>query len=172
MPFGSGGHFDENDKYKHHSFTESWFDLAGRRITLPARSSGQPTQGDVYIGTCLYDHRRRAKNTAASRHTIHVDVDGGTWIWTRSGEFGGFAIGSGSPGHGHVYVPVSENPTPAEFAILTRPPRNILARQDRSHRQRHSAPARHPELQVRGPRRRADSGGVADAPQRSPHRQA
>jgi hypothetical protein len=129
VPFGSGGHFDANEKYKHDSFSESWFELPAEADRAAHEIIRAATQGDVYIGTCLMTQPRRAKDTAASRHTIHVDVDGGLDL-DKVREIGGFAVGSGSQGHGHVYVPVSENLTPAEFAMLSRAAQKYFGAKD------------------------------------------
>src|ERR1700677_2099361 len=96
VPFGSGGHFDANEKYKHDSFSESWFELPAEADRAAHEIIRAATQGDVYIGTCLMTHPRRAKDTAASRHTIHVDVDGGLDL-DKVREIGGFAVGSRRP---------------------------------------------------------------------------
>jgi hypothetical protein len=117
---GYGGHFTTNGAYKYKSHTETAFDVPGEMEHAVREIVQAPLLGDVYVSTGLHTGRIRKKNTTVSRDTIHTDVDGGLDL-DRVAEFdGAFVIGSGSDGHGHIYIPVAGNPTAAEFAVLER----------------------------------------------------
>ena len=59
---------------------------------------------DVFVCGCLMRNGRRAKGNASSRMALHADLDGG-YDEAKVRAVGGCAIGSGTPGHAHVYVP-------------------------------------------------------------------
>jgi hypothetical protein len=114
---------DDNGKYKHHKWDEvafRWPAEADKAIDYITRASAL---GDVY--TCPYPMKemRRAKGQAARRVLIHADVDGDL-DEAEVSRLGGFIVNSGSPGHGHVYVPLAWPVTPDQheaFAAVWRP---------------------------------------------------
>ena len=74
--------------------------------------------GDVYVCPYLMHGRKRAKGDAASRKLVHSDVDDGRLDLAVVRELGGFAIGSGTPGNGHVYVLLTHVVMPAQHELL------------------------------------------------------
>jgi TusA-related sulfurtransferase len=110
---------DDNGKYKHHKWDEvafRWPAEADKAIDYITRASAL---GDVY--TCPYPMKemRRAKGQAARRVLIHADVDGDL-DEAEVSRLGGFIVNSGSPGHGHVYVPLAWPVTPDQHEALCR----------------------------------------------------
>jgi hypothetical protein len=62
----------------------------------------------------------RRKGNAVSRLTVHADIDGELAIEKVKSIEGAFAVASGSPGHAHVYVPLSESITSAQHDALSK----------------------------------------------------
>ena len=73
----------------------------------------------MYVCSCLMRGRTRAKGAAVVRRLPHADVDSQIDL-ERVHTVGGLAVGSGSAGHGHVYVPVTEDLTLTEYEALCR----------------------------------------------------
>lgn len=61
----------------------------------------------------------RTKGNAGQRVLIHADVDGDL-DEQKVAQLGGFVVPGGTPGHGHVYVPLSWPVTPAQHEALCR----------------------------------------------------
>lgn len=66
--------------------------------------------GDLYVGPYLRRSKRRAKGDAVCLRLVHTDCDHGLDQEKMAIliQLGAFVVGSGSPGNGHVYVPLSE----------------------------------------------------------------
>ena len=92
-----------------------WPDRADAAID---KIQAEARRGDVYVCPYLMRDRKRAKGNAAGRRLVHSDVDGGRLDLDAVRELGGFAIGSGSPGNGHVYVVLSHTVMPAQHELL------------------------------------------------------
>jgi hypothetical protein len=98
-----------NGTYAFSEFVQSHFaypdeaDRAAREILREA------TLHDVYVCPYLMWADKRAKGAAVARVLIHADVDGGLLDAAKVRAIGGFAVGSGTPGNGHAYVPLSES---------------------------------------------------------------
>ncbi len=75
---------------------------------------------DLYIVPYLRRSRARAKGDAVILRVVHTDADRGLdqEKIAKLTELGAFVIGSGSPGNGHVYVPLSEPVSQAEHEAL------------------------------------------------------
>jgi hypothetical protein len=117
---GYGGHLDEHGKYafdkdKFVPYAYLWPDRADAVI---AKIQAEALRGDVYVCPYLMRDRKRAKGNAAGRRLVHSDVDSGRLDLAAVRGLGGFAIGSGTPGHGHVYVPLSHVVMPAQHELL------------------------------------------------------
>src|SRR3954453_18404697 len=61
---------------------------------------------DVYLCPYLMKGEKRTKGTAVERRLAHADIDGEIDV-AKVTQLGGFAISSGSEGHGHAYVALS-----------------------------------------------------------------
>ena len=112
-------HRDANGKYKHHQWDEvafRWPAESDNALTYVAKAA---PLGDIYM--CPYPMRepRRAKGESAQRVLIHADVDGDL-DEHKIAQLGGFIVRSGSPGHGHAYIPLAWPVTPAQHEALCR----------------------------------------------------
>ena len=110
---------DENGKYKHHKWDEvafRWPAQADKAATYIAKAAAL---GDVYNCPYPMKDQHRAKGNAAQRVLIHADVDVDL-DEAAVRELGGFIVRSGSPGHGHVYVPLAWPVTPDQHEALCR----------------------------------------------------
>ena len=107
-----------NDKYKFKKFIQSHFaypdeaDHAAREILREA------TLYDVYVCPYLMWANKRAQGAAVNHILVHADVDNGRLDLDKVRTLGGFAIGSGTPGNGHVYVPLSASVTQPQHRQL------------------------------------------------------
>jgi hypothetical protein len=76
-------------------------------------------QGDLYVCPYLRRNPGRVKGDAVALRLLHTDVDHGLDLEVAR-ELGAFVVGSGTPGNGHVYVPLSRPVTVAEHDALCR----------------------------------------------------
>jgi hypothetical protein len=110
---------DKNGRYKHHLWDEIAFEWpadADRAVDYITRAA---LLGDVYCCPYLMKEQRRAKGEAVQHVLIHADVDGDL-DEQKVAELGGFIVRSGTPGHGHVYVPLEWPVTAAQHEALCR----------------------------------------------------
>jgi hypothetical protein len=108
LAVGTGPHVAAG-KFKHHRWTEAQFHWPGEETQLVrAIQQERAAAGDVYVCPYLMHGRKRAQGAAAARPLVHADVDGAVPL-DKVRELGGFVIGSGTEGHGHVYVPLTES---------------------------------------------------------------
>jgi hypothetical protein len=98
-----------NDKYAFNEFVQSHFaypdeaDRAAREVLREAKLH------DVYVCPYLMWADKRTKGAAVAHILIHADIDAGLLDAERVRTIGGFVVGSGTPGNGHAYVPLSES---------------------------------------------------------------
>ncbi len=110
---------DENGKYKHGKWDEvafAWPAQADKALEYITKAA---ELGDLYNCPYLMKEPHRAKGNAGQRILTHSDVD------TVLGEedaaaLGGFIVWSGSPGHGHTYVPLAWPVTAVQHEALCR----------------------------------------------------
>ena len=119
MAVGLKPYRDENGKYQHDKWSEvafRWPQEADNALTYIAKSG---PLGDVYA--CPYPMREphRAKGNAGQHVLVHADVDRDLDD-EEVAQLGGFIVRSGSPGHGHVYVPLAWPVTPDQHEALCR----------------------------------------------------
>lgn len=105
---GIGPCFNEAGKYKHRVWAPKHYRWPEQRRQAVADMRAAADDCDVYA--CPYPMRgnKRAKGEAAARRIVHADFDSGQLDIERARSIGGFAVGSGSPGHAHVYVALAE----------------------------------------------------------------
>ena len=77
-------------------------------------------RNDVYVCTNLMWSDKRAQGAAVTHTLIHADKDTGQLDPEKVRAIDGFAVASGTPGHGHVYVQLSEPVTAAQHRVLCR----------------------------------------------------
>lgn len=117
--FGSDPYLTESGKYEHRQWSErSWRYPQHADRVVRAIAEAAPS-ADVYVCPYLMKSRERAKGNAVSRVLVHADIDGALDECTVEA-LGGFAVSSGTPGHGHVYVPLAWPVTPAQHEVLCR----------------------------------------------------
>ena len=74
---------------------------------------------DIYVATSLMRAATsRGKAQVASLWCLHADVDHSDLLLDGVADHGWCAISSGTPGHYHLYVPLSEPITQAQFRLL------------------------------------------------------
>lgn len=116
---GQNPYRDANGKYKHHKWSEvvfGWPADADNALTYIEQTAAL---GDVYACPYPMKEPRRVKGGAGQRVLIHADVDGAL-DEKKAAEVGGFVVPSGTPGHGHVYVPLAWPVTPEQHEALCR----------------------------------------------------
>jgi hypothetical protein len=115
---------DENGKYKHHDWDECAFEWPAQADDAIAYIAQTAPLGDTYVCPYLQREPRRVKGGAVRHVLVHADVDGELDV-AKVAALGGFVVGSGTAGHGHVYVPLAWPVTRDQHAALCR----ALARQ-------------------------------------------
>ena len=105
---GRGAHA-EGAKYRHKSWQQPVFrwpqeaDEAMRTINAALR---EPGLNDSYVCPNILKTDRRKKDTAVTHCLLHSDADLSLEC-SKVVALKGFAVGSGSPCHAHVYVPLA-----------------------------------------------------------------
>jgi replicative DNA helicase len=106
---GTDPYVDAKGKYRHRSWSESAFTLPTERDQL-ARAIMQASDSgcDAYLCPYAMTSTKRRRGEAVARFVVHADCDG-TVDTAKVAQLDGFAVSSGTQGHGHVYVPLSES---------------------------------------------------------------
>jgi putative DNA primase/helicase len=106
---GAGPRLSDAGRYEHTQWAETRFawpieaDQAAREIFQAA------TDCDVYVCPYPMCGEKRVKGAAAARRIVHADVDHGHLDLDEVRAINGYAVGSGTPGNGHVYVALTES---------------------------------------------------------------
>ncbi|WP_326546097.1 AAA family ATPase [Mycolicibacterium sp. ND9-15] len=106
-------------KYKHRVWQENhsaWPDDAEALARTLAEASHD---GDVYVCPYLMWTDKRTPGGAVGRILVHADVDR-ECDPQKVRDLGGFAVASGTSGHAHVYVPLSESVPAYQHKALER----------------------------------------------------
>lgn len=121
MAVGSGGHVNGSGRYEFTAWTPTTFAWpAEAEQMLRAVGMEVAAGSDVYVGPYLMHGSKRAKGAAVEHRLIHADVDHGHLDLEAVRAVGGFAVASGSPGNGHVYVALDRAVTAVEHTTLCR----------------------------------------------------
>lgn len=118
MAFGTGPYLDDNGKYKFFDFQQLWFEWPQQADELTDTVVEYAQRGDVYLCTSLMRTSKRSPGNAANLDVLHADVDNGDLHLDKVRQLGGWAVASGTPGNGHVYVPLSQSLSPEQFSFL------------------------------------------------------
>ncbi|GAA1987166.1 hypothetical protein GCM10009817_30840 [Terrabacter lapilli] len=111
LAVGSGQRL-EDGKLRFRSWVQSSFAWPAERDLLARNVAQEAAAGaDVYLCPYLMAGSGRAKGAAVERRKVHADVDGQLDL-DRVDRLSGYAVASGSAGHGHVYVDL-DRPVPA-----------------------------------------------------------
>ena len=135
---GVAGYFDNAGKYSFKRaddhpdarWRELVYEWPAERDRLADEQLSVADAHDLYVCACLMRGRTRAKGAAVARTVVHSDVDNGQLDLDRVAALSGFAIGSGTPGNGHVYVAVTEHLSITEYDALCRALGRYLGAQD------------------------------------------
>jgi putative DNA primase/helicase len=109
----------EGGKYHHGKWSEhAWRWPAHADHAVHAVLEASAT-ADVYACPYLMRSRARTKGNAGAHILVHADVDGQLDLAVVE-DLGGFAVSSGTPGHAHVYIPLTYAVTAAQHELLCR----------------------------------------------------
>lgn len=103
---GRRPYLTEKDKYKHANWREFSFQWPEQRDELVKVVMLGAGDADVYLCPYLRVTGDRAKGSVVERRLIHADIDGAVPV-EKVKALGGFAVDSGTEGHGHVYIALS-----------------------------------------------------------------
>ena len=116
------GAYADRGKYSHKSWQPLvflWPQHADKAMRTINAALLEPGLNDVYLCPNILKTDRRNKDTAVTHRLLHSDADIGLDS-SKVAALRGFAVGSGSPGHAHVYVPLDRAVTLAEYQVLMR----------------------------------------------------
>jgi putative DNA primase/helicase len=116
IAIGDGGHFNSTGSYKHDSWVQSHFAWPGEAAQAVREMLAAAPKSDVYVCPYLMVAGKRAKGAAAARDHVHADMDHDCDL-DKVRALHGFAVASGTPGHVHVYVALTES-VPANWHKL------------------------------------------------------
>ncbi len=126
MAFGAGSYVDDNGSYKFRDFHQEWFEWPRRAEELTAEIERRAHDNDVYVCISLMKTSKRSPDNAVILRLLHADVDNGALKLGQVHALGGWAVASGTPGNGHVYVPLSQPVSPEQYTKLQRALKNYL----------------------------------------------
>lgn len=119
MGLGTGPHLTDTGRYAHRQWTETRFAWPVEADRLHRSVLQAAHLGDVYLCPYLMLGDKRHRSSAVELRLVHADIDGGRLDPARVRAIAGaFAVCSGSPGNGHVYVPLSCAVTLAQHRAL------------------------------------------------------
>lgn len=106
---GIGPYFDDHGKYKHKHWSQRHYLWPEQRRQALGDLLAAAEESDAYLCPYLMMADKRAQGAAAARRIVHADIDGGRLDPELVARLDGFAVASGSPGNGHVYVALAES---------------------------------------------------------------
>ena len=119
VAIGRGGHVTGGGKYGHLGWLPRHYAWPVDAKRMEHDMLAAADTDDVYVGPYLTNGSRRTKGDAVARRIVHADIDDA--IDTENVyATGGYAVNSGSHGHGHVYVELTESVTAAQHEALCR----------------------------------------------------
>lgn len=119
MALGTDPHLTDSGRYKHGRWTETVFAWPAEADRLHRSILQAAYLGDVYLCPYLMLGDKRHQSSAVELKLVHADIDDGRLDPDRVRAIpGAFAVCSGSPGNGHVYVPLSCAVTLAQHRAL------------------------------------------------------
>jgi hypothetical protein len=105
--FGKKPYLTSTGAYRHTTWREAYFPWPSQRGELVEKVLLEVAAGaDVYVCPYLTRDKTRKKGRAVERRLIHADIDGAVPV-EKVQALGGYAVASGTEGHGHVYVALS-----------------------------------------------------------------
>lgn len=124
---------NERGKYDHHHKWDKAFVWPDEADEAVAHIEFHAAGCDVYVCPYLMNGKHRDKHDAAWRQLIHSDADSGDADELRAKvrKLGGFIVWSGTPGHGHAYVPLSYTVRQVQHEALCEGLRDYLGGDDK-----------------------------------------
>jgi putative DNA primase/helicase len=106
----------ENGRYKHKRWEERAYKWPSERLLLITDILHESPIDDVYVCSNLMKDAR-AKNESVERRILHADIDNDP-DWDKIKELHATVVHSGSPGHVHVWVSMTESIPVEQFNEL------------------------------------------------------
>jgi hypothetical protein len=125
---GRGAMLDEKGSYRHQNWEQTpfrWPHDAGWAVEYMDEVLAQPGRNDIYVCPNILKTQKRVMGTAVSHALLHADADHGIDL-SRVLALRGFAVASGSPGHGQVYVPSARDVPLSQYEALQRGMRSFF----------------------------------------------
>ena len=115
------GAYAKGCKYSHNwlPLVFRWPQQADEAMRTINAALSEPGLNDVYVCPNILKTDKRDKDTAVTHRLLHSDADIGLDS-SKVAALMGFAVGSGSPGHAHVYVPLAREVTSSQYEALQR----------------------------------------------------
>jgi hypothetical protein len=129
---GRGAHA-EGGKYRHKNWQTlvfRWPQQADEAMRTINAALSEPGLNDVYVCPNILKTDRRSKGTAVTHRLLHSDADLGL-DFSKVSALMGSAVGSGSPGHAHVYVLLAREVTLTQYEALQRGMRDYFGGDDK-----------------------------------------
>lgn len=120
MAIGSGPFVDDRGKYRHRRWRETAYAWPEQADELEDIIIREGDKADVYLCTLLMLGIKRRPDAVVHRDLLHADGDAADLDLGVISELGAFVVASGSDGHAHVYVPLSESVTAWQYEVLER----------------------------------------------------
>lgn len=115
---GSEPYLTDAGKYAHKRFSQHTFAWPGEATLAQKEIARAAHGGDVYVCPYLMWADKRTPGATVALRLAHTDIDHGQLDAEKVQQLGGFAVSSGTPGNGHVYVPLAQAVTAAQHRIL------------------------------------------------------
>ena len=113
-------YLNDSGKIKHKRWAESHYAWPAEADRVEDVILTAAPEADVYVCPYVMRGGSRAKGDAVTHTLSHADVDEGMIDVEKVRTLCGFAVSSGSHGHGHVYVALTEQVTMAQHEALCR----------------------------------------------------
>lgn len=117
---GRGPHFNDRGKYEHREWDSQSYHWPAQRRQAVGALMTDARDCDVYVSPYPSTGPKRAKGAAVARLSAHTDYDSDDLDAEELHRLGAWAVGSGTPGHAHVYVSLAHAVTPAQHEALCR----------------------------------------------------
>lgn len=106
---GVGPYFNTQGKYKHKLFSGKHYRWPEKRRQVVGDLLAAAEDSDAYLCPYLMVGEKRSQGAAAARRKVHADFDGHELNTDKAREIDACAVGSGTPGHAHVYVILADS---------------------------------------------------------------
>jgi hypothetical protein len=112
-------YLDPTGKYRHGKRQERAYPWPADAADAVSDLLRMATKADVFVCPYVMAGAQRAKWAAVSRMLVHADVDDDLDL-EKVRSVGGFAVSSGTQGHAHAYVSLTESVTGPQHEALCR----------------------------------------------------